>query len=175
MTALPLPGMALPESAASAPAPAAARRRYEFFVAGEPKPMGSKTAFVVKGKFGPRAVVTDGSTSKPAGKLMRAWKDSVIATALVEFSGDRIMGAVSVEMRFLLARPAGHRRPDGTVKKSAPRWPAVKPDADKLARSTLDALAVVMLADDSRVVELLIRKRYADEGPTGAHITVEEL
>lgn len=147
-------------------------RRVEFFVPGEPKPMGSKTAFVVKGKFGPRAVVTDGSTSKPAGKLMLAWKDSVIAASMAD-GGERIIGAVRVSLTFFLARPAGHTGKKGLLP-SAPRYPAVKPDLDKLARSTLDALAVALLSDDARVVTLELAKRYA-EGPTGARIVVEEL
>lgn len=156
----------------------AASRRYDFFVAGEPRPMGSKTAFAFMGKNGkPRAVVTDSPSKAPhlAGKLT-GWKDSVIAATMAELGDNpqRIMGAVSVSLTFALARPAGHQGAKG-IKPSAPAFPHVKPDLDKLARSTLDALAVMMLADDARVVTLTLAKRYADTGPTGAWITVEEI
>jgi Holliday junction resolvase RusA-like endonuclease len=155
-------------------------RRYEFFAAGEPKGMGSKTAFayIPKGGGKPRAVVTDAAAMgrSDAGKRMLAWKDCVIAATMAELGDNpqRIMGAVRVSLTFFLARPVGHHGKNG-LRPSAPPFPSVKPDLDKLARSTLDALAVVMLSDDSRVVELALAKRYADSGPTGAQITVEEL
>lgn len=147
-------------------------RLVEFFVAGEPKPMGSKTAFVVRGPNGPRAVVTDGKS----GKVMRTWQDSVTSSAMAAWGTQaRMLGPVAVVLSFRLARPSGHLGKDGTPRKSAPRYPHVKPDLDKLARSTLDALAVVLLADDSRVVQLSLAKLYADSGPTGAMISVEEM
>jgi Holliday junction resolvase RusA-like endonuclease len=147
-------------------------RRLEIFVAGDPKPMGSKTAFVVRGPRGSRAVVTDGKS----GKAMRSWQDSVTAEALSMWGdGGRMTGPVEVVMTFFLARPGGQLNKHGQPRPSAPRYPAVKPDIDKLARSTLDALAVVLLADDSRVVTLTLGKRYADEGPTGARISVVEV
>lgn len=153
------------------------RRRHAFFVAGDPKPMGSKTAFVVKGRNGPRAVVTDGSTSKPAGKLMLAWKDAVIAASMAELGNlERILGPVSVEVTFHLARPFGHYgkgKRAGLLTPSAPKHPAVKPDLDKLCRSTLDALKVGIISDDARVIRLVAAKVYAI-GATGAHITVVE-
>lgn len=164
-----LPGIPMPEpEPEQAPVPELEQlpRRFEFFVPGEPKPMGSKSAFIVGG----RAIVTDGK----AGKGIKGWKDSVIAKASEVFEGKRMTGPVRVAMTFALARPAGHRGTKG-LRPSAPAYPAVKPDLDKLARSTLDALAVVMLADDSRVVMLSLVKLYAKDGPTGAHIRVEEM
>lgn len=143
------------------------RRRYQFYVPGEPKPMGSKTAFVV----GSRAVITDGKNAKP----MRAWQGLVIEAANAQIAGgQRITGPVAVRLEFYLARPGGHHGARG-LKPSAPLYPAVKPDLDKLARSTLDGLAVALLADDSRVVQLRLAKWYADAGPTGCSVVVEEL
>lgn len=67
-------------------------------------------------------------------------------------------------MDFYLPRP---KRPLYDV-------PAVKPDADKLARSILDALeGAGTLTNDSRVTHLQATKHYADDhNPTGAHITI---
>lgn len=70
----------------------------------------------------------------------------------------------AVRMDFYLPRP------------KRPRYeaPAVKPDADKLARSIFDALeAAGILKNDSRVTHLEATKHYADaRNPAGAHITI---
>jgi len=49
-------------------------------------------------------------------------------------------------------------------------YPAVRPDADKLARTVLDALTGIAYADDSQVVGLTVEKNY-DELP-GVEILV---
>lgn len=52
---------------------------------------------------------------------------------------------------------------------------AKRPDVDKLARSTLDALVTAgVLADDSHVAELTARKFYARTGGAGVFVSVEE-
>lgn len=50
------------------------------------------------------------------------------------------------------------------------------PDIDKLARATFDALTAARAwADDGRVVDVTLRKRYADpDHPAGAHIIIRE-
>lgn len=155
-------------------------RRYAFFVAGEPRGKGSKTAFPFMGKDGkPHARMTDSPSKAPhlADKLT-TWNASVTASALAELGADdRIMGPVSVAVTFYLARPMGDFKP-GTaeLRKSAPRLHTKKPDLDKLERSTLDALKVGMLADDSRIWRLIGTKRYVgDDGTrqTGAWIVIE--
>jgi len=56
--------------------------------------------------------------------------------------------------------------------KSAPRRvirPTTKPDIDKLARASLDAMTGVVFADDSQVVSLALSKCYAlPDQPPGA-------
>jgi Holliday junction resolvase RusA-like endonuclease len=80
-----------------------------------------------------------------------------------------------VVVEFKLARPGGHWHPTkGGLKPSAPAAPRSKPDVDKLARTTLDALTGIAFDDDSRIVDLVTRKRYAEPGREGARITVEE-
>jgi Holliday junction resolvase RusA-like endonuclease len=51
-----------------------------------------------------------------------------------------------------------------------PSWHIVRPDADKLIRAVLDALTGKVWRDDCQVAELLIRKRYADDGKEGVMI-----
>lgn len=153
-----------------------ARRRVELFVVGDPRPMGSKTAFVIPGTN--RAVMTDGSSAKPAVKRLKAWKASVCDEALRVAQEGTFDGGLRVHITFALLRPAGHlSKKTGAPTPSAPRWPEVKPDVDKLARQVLDCLTQGgLIRDDSRVVELVARKVYAEPGkPTGALIVVEEM
>ena len=48
-----------------------------------------------------------------------------------------------------------------------------KPDADNICKSVLDGLQGVAFADDSQVVEVLIRKEYDDE--EFVRVTLEEI
>ena len=41
--------------------------------------------------------------------------------------------------------------------------PTVKPDADNLAKTVLDAMNKTVYKDDSQIVDLIVRKRYADK------------
>jgi len=41
--------------------------------------------------------------------------------------------------------------------------PTVKPDADNLAKTVLDAMNKTVYRDDSQIVDLVVRKRYADK------------
>ena len=163
-----------PPSAAAAAAPAPSSMRFEFFVAGEPKPKGSKRAFVIPGTN--RAIVTDKPTAKGGEQRLKAW-NTAVTDAAREALGvhERITVPCTVAMTFYLARPAGHFGAKG-VKGSAPRHHGTKPDPDKLSRSTLDALKVGMLVDDSRVWDLHVIKRFVgDHGirETGCRIVVE--
>ncbi|HZJ30733.1 MAG TPA: RusA family crossover junction endodeoxyribonuclease [Vicinamibacterales bacterium] len=67
----------------------------------------------------------------------------------------------------------GRGKNAGKLAPSAPALPRGKPDIDKLARSTLDALSGIVFDDDARVASLELRKVYAAPGDEGATITVE--
>jgi hypothetical protein len=64
-----------------------------------------------------------------------------------------------------MVRPRDHFGARGTVKPSAPKYPATTPDIDKLARALLDALTGVLVLDDKQVVELTCRKSWAEYSP----------
>jgi Holliday junction resolvase RusA-like endonuclease len=134
------------------------QRGVAFVVRGDPAPQGSKRAFVAKG----RAIITEDS------KKSAPWRDSVAAAAAEAMAGALpIDAAVEVRVTFFFARPA-------SVKPQKRPYPSVAPDVDKLARAVLDGLtAGGVFRDDSRVVDLLARKRYADV--PGAEITVQEI
>lgn len=124
-----------------------------FSVLGTPAPQGSKQAYVV----GKRAVVTEDS------KRSAPWRDSVSAAAVDAMNGHPpVDGPVDVAVTFNFIRPKTSKRV----------YPSVIPDVDKLLRAVLDGLtAGGVFVDDSRVVDVTGRKRYADLA--GAHITVK--
>lgn len=152
------------------------RRTLQFTVRGLPAPQGSKK-YVGHSKAG-RAILQESS------EKVRPWRQDVVNAAedaIAQIPGFKpLQGPVHLIVEFYLPRP-----------KSAPKTrrvaPAVAPDLDKLLRSTDDALKTAAVwRDDSQVVDITARKRYAtfsDEayshpwelpGP-GAVITVIEL
>lgn len=131
-------------------------------VVGTPAPQGSKQGFVRGG----RAVLVESS------KAVAPWRQDVTAAAraAAEATPDwSPPDAVTVHVDFLLKRPPSvslRRRP----------LPSVKPDLDKLVRSTFDALTTSgVIRDDANVCELVARKLYAETGqPTGAVIRLTD-
>lgn len=79
-----------------------------------------------------------------------------------------------VSMTFRMARPSGHWGKRGLLP-SKPRYPATKPDLDKLIRSTGDVLSGIVFDDDSRIVALDVEKVYAEPGREGATITIRPM
>jgi Holliday junction resolvase RusA-like endonuclease len=122
-----------------------------FFVPGIPAPQGSKRAFVVKG----RPVLTES-----AGEKHKAWRLSVLYAA--RETGVALRAPVYVRLRFVLPRPA-------SVKKRP--WPSVRPDLDKLIRSTLDGLVDAgLIDDDAHVCTLTASKQYGDRPGCGVQV-----
>jgi Holliday junction resolvase RusA-like endonuclease len=104
-------------------------------------------------------------------KELEAWR-SRIADMAQQAMGDvgPLDGPVAVELTFRLERPAKHflpvngRRPVAVLRLDAPVFPTSAPDADKLARSGLDALTAIAFRDDAQVARLSVTKRYCDQG-----------
>lgn len=149
-------------------------------VLGTPAPKGSGRAMLIGGKA--RHVPSGSNANRDQ---LRSWDANVREAAqraleappydtLPETVPLFVQAPLAVVIEFRLMRPAGHWAKRGGLKPGAPPAPATKPDADKLARSTLDALHGAVFDDDSRIVELVVRKRYAAPGNEGARITVEE-
>jgi len=135
-------------------------------VNGTPAPQGSK-----RHVGGGRMI-----ESSPA---VKPWRAAVAGAWRLHYGARCLLGPVEVEVTFYLRRPAGHYRADGTLKPTARPYPSVIPDLDKYVRATLDGLSkdTRAIADDSRVVTLTARKRYAhghDVAP-GAIIRIKEL
>lgn len=131
-----------------------------FFVAGVPEPQGSARGFVVNG----RAIITSDNAD------LKAWRKRVALSYQGEREGPiSAPVVVTAEFRFL--------RPPSVSKRQL--YPLGREgDLDKLCRALLDGLAepvkllkregggetVPLLKDDSLVVDLHARKRYAGPG-----------
>ena len=127
-------------------------------VYGTPAPQGSKKGFATKrgGKFtGKVAMVESSAKVKP-------WREAVKWTAIqslaMRSNPPPLDCPIHVRMIFTLPKPA-------SAPKTRTTWPCKKPDIDKLARSTLDAIVSAgLIADDARVVDMACGKRYPNEG-----------
>ncbi|MGD1060119.1 MAG: RusA family crossover junction endodeoxyribonuclease [Methanomassiliicoccales archaeon] len=138
-----------------------------FFVSGPPQQKGSTRSFYIK-KL--NRVVTTSSN-----KDLKHWELRIAneaqraneARRLSFYSCDDRCG-YEVLVEFIFARP-----------KSLPKRVKLntrRPDLDKLVRAVLDGLTENLIPDDSQVVTIQARKRYAKEGDTpGARITVKRL
>lgn len=130
----------------------------EIKVLGEPAPQGSKT-------------VTRWGAVRESSKKVHPWRHSVAYACETQYNGPILHEPVCVEITFYIPRAKSHYgtgRNAGTLKPSAPIHctTARAGDLDKLARSTLDGLALrsggCVLNDDSQVVSLRCRKLYAE-------------
>ena len=124
-----------------------------FQVHGDPAPQGSKQGF---SRIGSTRVQMVESSRK-----VKPWRVAVVAAAVDAMNGrEPLAGPVSVSVTFRLLKPR-------TVKRDIP---FVRPDLDKLCRSTLDALTTSqVVANDAQVCDLTVSKRY---GTPGADIIV---
>jgi Holliday junction resolvase RusA-like endonuclease len=137
-------------------------------VHGTPQSAGSKRAFMPRGGRYP-VVVDDNPKS-------RGWKQQVARACHDQYGGEFLEGPLEIELHFFLPRPKGHfgtGRNAGVVKASAPAFPIVKPDVDKLSRAILDGLTGQLYRDDALIVRKYASKRYGE--PARVEILVSEI
>ena len=143
---------------------------FTFRVLGTPVPQGSVKA------FGSRVVANN-------EQALGSWRSDVASAAQRAKPADwDINAAVSLRCEFVFPRPLSHY---GTgknatkLKPSAPRYHVRTPDVDKLVRGVADsigdAVARVLLNNDSQIVTLYAAKRYSTDDFLGAIITVTAL
>lgn len=142
-----------------------------FVVYGQPRPGGSKKAFV-NPKTGKAVIVDD---SGAAGK---SWRQEVATAGRVAVGPDAplLLGALAVEFTFYRPRPKGHYGSGANawvLKASAPPAPITRPDALKLARAVEDALTGILWKDDAQIVQETLRKVWGE--PERCEITVRAL
>lgn len=93
------------------------------------------------------------------------WKGQIAAAAMPHKPYTQLQGPLDVMLKFYFARPKSHSSRKG-LKPNAPEWHTSKPDADNLAKAVLDCITQLgFWKDDSQVVALDVRKRYASASP----------
>jgi Holliday junction resolvase RusA-like endonuclease len=125
-----------------------------YWIDGEPAPQGSKTGFIKNG----RVVMVESS------KKVKPWREAVAAQtkAKVQVALEK---PVEIALVFHLPKPKTVTR----------KWPAVKPDLDKLIRSTFDGLTTGGLyTDDALVIAVSASKQYATDR-IGCQVTASEI
>ena len=141
-----------------------------FAVLGTPVPQGSMKA------YGSRVVANNAES-------LASWRSDVAAAAHRHKPEDwDIHAAVSLRCEFVYPRPLSHYgtgKNAGKLKDSAPVHYTKTPDLDKTVRgvadSVSDAVARVLLHNDSQIVSIYATKRYQTDDFLGAIITVTAL
>lgn len=129
------------------------------FVAGRPRPQGSK-------------VLTRWGGMREASKYVKAWRESIRLEAAQAWEPQPpLLGPIDLRLEFVMPRPA--RMPKRQLTPPATK----RPDWDKLARAVGDSLTDAgIYSDDSQVVRAAVYKRIAEfEEDPGVHIYVAGL
>jgi Holliday junction resolvase RusA-like endonuclease len=128
---------------------------FTLFVAGEPRPQGSKKAF----NRGKHIVLVE------ANKDLPAWRETMKKAFELKFMelDSRFETAISVSLTFWIKRPKSVKR----------QYATGTYDIDKLTRAALDSLqSSGVIANDNLVVDLTVRKNYDDLHESGVLVTV---
>jgi crossover junction endodeoxyribonuclease RusA len=128
---------------------------FQVFVAGDPRPQGSKKAF----NRGSRIVLVESNKDLPA------WRETMkrmFELKMLE-RDNPFPVAIAVSIQFWLRRPKSVTR----------QYATGTYDIDKLTRAVLDSLeSARVIVNDNLVVDLNVRKTYADEHEPGVLVTV---
>jgi Holliday junction resolvase RusA-like endonuclease len=140
-------------------------------VTGRPKTKGSAASFVPRRRDGSLVTRANGQPMvvQATDADAKAWAAAISDACAREMALGCVdlirSAAVRIELTFVLPRGKGHfgtGRNAGLLKDSAPAFPAVRPDVDKLTRNVLDAMKGVVYGDDGQVTELLVRKVFGE-------------
>lgn len=168
---------------------AAAREPYvEFFVPGDAKPAGSKTA-VQNQKWAQglamgftreqmKGRVKQFNVFDQTGKKGESWRENVAFFARNAMNRARrkrlATGPLALFVQFERKRPKDHYGVKGNVTpKHVNDEPTGPADVTKLLRAIEDAMKGVVYEDDALIIVQLAGKRYADD--SGARVRVVEL
>lgn len=113
----------------------------------------------------------------PKSHPVHAYREAIVLVARTAgWAGGPTDGPVAVEILASFSRPPSHLTKAGTPRASAPRWPC-RADVDNVAKAVLDAIgdSGAFWRDDDQVVELRIRKSYAERPPGRTVVSVRRL
>lgn len=127
-----------------------------FFAAGIPRPKGSKRH-------------VGGGRMIESSKHLKGWEDEVARCAREAYSGDQLVGPLTVSVVFVFPRPKRLREDEVAAPHTSPS------DLDKLQRAVGDALtSSEIIKDDAQINTWHAHKRRAEPGETpGARITLD--
>jgi Holliday junction resolvase RusA-like endonuclease len=128
---------------------------FQIFIEGNPRPQGSKKAFA-RGKT---IVLVE------ANKELPAWREHMTKMLQLKQLEETtaFTTAVNVALTFWLPRPKSVKR----------QYATGTYDIDKLTRAVLDSITKAgVWRDDSDVVDLTVRKTYADMHAAGVLISI---
>jgi len=128
---------------------------FQIFIEGSPRPQGSKKAFA-RGKS---IVLVE------ANKELPAWREHMTRMLQLKQMEETqpFTTAVNVALTFWLPRPKSVKR----------QYATGTYDIDKLTRAVLDSITKAgVWRDDSDVVDLTVRKTYADNHEAGVLISI---
>ena len=134
----------------------------QIIVFGSPVPQGSMRAFMPKGWN--RPILTSDNPK------LKGWRQEIAGAASDAMRKQKLSvfasQAIAVICEFYFDRPK-------SLKKSV-RHKITRPDADKCARSVLDALTGTVYKDDAQVISLHVVKEFSDEPRAEIQVQVEE-
>ena len=89
--------------------------------------------------------------------------ENLVALAYKAEGGKMLEGAVELRMAMLHAIPQSKSKADKEKMRRGEIRPTTKPDADNCLKAVLDGLNGVAFADDKQVVDVMVRRWYADD------------
>lgn len=141
-------------------------------VLGEPATAGSKASGIVREKKGGKMVPkmrggrVQTYTKDDSGEKGKSWRAAIHDVVGELYQAAELVDApMALELRVVRARKKGHYgsgRNAGVLKESAPAHPATRPDLTKQLRAFEDALAKVVIREDSRIVAIHTEKVWGD-------------
>lgn len=153
----------------------ACTRPISFVVLGKPATAGNKRPITFRRKDGSIGARVIEGRDRAAGEHARTWRSDVRDAARANYDGMPLEGPISLELTFIVPRPAGHFRKNGELSAAglATPYPTTRPDSTKRLRAFEDALSGVVWKDDSQIVLHVVRKVYGVRFETRA--TIAEL
>ena len=156
-------------------------QRIAIKVHGLPAPQGSKSARAIYRGKGETREFTGKIAMHESSKKVAPWRAAVEQAAREAIAAHphfvKFNGPVRVRIDFVFPRLKKHFRTgrfSDVLRDDAPIYHTVYPDADKLQRSTFDALTKAGIwADDARAAIVTASKTYGTSA--GAYIEVSEV
>jgi len=129
-----------------------------------PSSLNFSIGMTPQGKDRPRFARTNNGAVRTYNTKKTQYAEQMIRVAWIE-AGSVTLGEGAIELTIIayLQRPKNHFRASGQLSAAGERTPqpTKKPDASNIAKLVEDALNGCAWKDDSQVVDLIVKKRWA--------------